>query len=71
MNYISSPKYYEDSPIHFSENKPVNNNENSFQNFLIERNNLNNEFIINPIIVNENAEKEKKIFKNRITKDYG
>ncbi len=71
INYISSPKYYEDSPIHFSENKPVNNNENSFQNFLIERNNLNNEFIINPIIVNENAEKEKKIFKNRITKDYG
>ena len=70
INNISGPKYIEESPIRLSEHKLVNN-DNSFQNFLIERNNLNNEFFINPIVLNEKSQIEKKMFKNRINKDYG
>ena len=59
INNISGPKYIEESPIRLSEHKLVNN-DNSFQNFLIERNNLNNEFFINPIVLNEKSQIEKK-----------
>ena len=66
-NY-SNQKNYEESLIQSSGFKPINN-ESSFQNFLIERNNLNNEFIINPLNSNEITKKEKRIIKNKITKD--
>ncbi len=66
-NY-SNQKNYEEILIQSSGFKPINN-ESSFQNFLIEKNNLNNEFIINPINSNEITRKEKRIIKNKITKD--